>query len=165
MCPQHWRPTPNGGDVDHVLVFEPKESEVVDTFRKVWLNNDVSRNHTTWNERVVRAVIIVWHIRPSMIPNWVRPPMVAHSQVGYPPNFPKIAVIELDPTFDAPRMAKLVRLSDDGSYKSVFEGRYPNRRPGYATPTRSLISLPSWIAASTRSNTRGSVPISFPLEI
>ena len=46
---------------------------------------------------------VVWHIHPNVIPNWTRPPMVAHSQVGYAPNFPKIAVIELDPKFDAPR--------------------------------------------------------------
>jgi len=65
---------------------------------------------------------VVWHIRPNVIPNWTRPPMVAHSQVGYPPNFPKVAVIELDPKFDAPRTAKVLRLAEDGSYKQVFEG-------------------------------------------
>jgi hypothetical protein len=26
---------------------------------------------------------LVWHIRPDVIPNWTRPPMIAHSQVGY----------------------------------------------------------------------------------
>jgi hypothetical protein len=65
---------------------------------------------------------IVWHIRPIVIPNWTRPPMVAHSQVGYAPNFPKVAIIELDPKFDAPRTAKVLRLAEDGSYKQVFEG-------------------------------------------
>ncbi len=29
---------------------------------------------------------IVWHIRPDVIPNWTRPPMIAHSQVGYAPD-------------------------------------------------------------------------------
>jgi endoglucanase len=65
---------------------------------------------------------VVWHIRPNVIPNWTRPPVVAHSQVGYPPNFPKVAVIELDPKFEAPRTAKVLRLEDDGSYQEVFEG-------------------------------------------
>ncbi|MGH9560538.1 MAG: glycoside hydrolase family 9 protein, partial [Terracidiphilus sp.] len=65
---------------------------------------------------------VVWHLRPSVIPNWTRPPVIAHSQVGYAPGFSKIAVIELDPKFDAPRTAKLLRLADDGSYKEVFEG-------------------------------------------
>ena len=65
---------------------------------------------------------VVWHIRPSVIPNWTRPPVVAHSQVGYAPGFPKVAVIELDPKFDAPKTAKVLRLAEDGSYKQVFEG-------------------------------------------
>ena len=65
---------------------------------------------------------IVWHIHPNLIPYWTRPPMVAHSQAGYPPNFPKVAVIELDPNYDAPKTAKLLRLDADGSYKQVFEG-------------------------------------------
>jgi hypothetical protein len=65
---------------------------------------------------------VVWHIRPNVIPNWTRPPMVAHSQAGYAPNFPKVAVIELDPKFDAPKTAKVLRLAEDGSYKQVFEG-------------------------------------------
>ncbi len=48
--------------------------------------------------------------------------MVAHSQVGYAPNCAKVAVIELDPKFNAPTTAKLLRLAEDGSYKQVFEG-------------------------------------------
>ncbi|MGH9738018.1 MAG: glycoside hydrolase family 9 protein [Candidatus Acidiferrales bacterium] len=65
---------------------------------------------------------VVWHIRPNYIPNWTRPPMIAHSQAGYAADFPKVAVIELDPKFNAPKTAKVLRLSDDGSYKQVFEG-------------------------------------------
>ena len=65
---------------------------------------------------------IVWHIRPIDLPNWTRPPMIAHSQVGYAPGFQKVAVIELDLKFDAPRTAKLLRLGVDGSYQQVFEG-------------------------------------------
>jgi hypothetical protein len=65
---------------------------------------------------------IVWHIRPDVIPNWTRPPMVAHSQVGYAPDFSKGAVLELDPKYDGPKTAKVLRLKEDGSYKQVFEG-------------------------------------------
>lgn len=65
---------------------------------------------------------VVWHVRPNYMPNWTRPAMIAHSQVGYARNFAKVAIIELDPKFDAPRTAKLLRLADDGSYKQVFEG-------------------------------------------
>ena len=65
---------------------------------------------------------IVWHIRPSYIPEWTRPPMIAHSQAGYAADFQKEAVIELDPNFNAPKTAKLLRLADDGTFRQVFEG-------------------------------------------
>ena len=65
---------------------------------------------------------IVWHIRPDVIPNWTRPPMIAHSQVGYAPGFSKVAVLELDPKYDGPKTAKVLRLMEDGSYKQAFEG-------------------------------------------
>ena len=64
---------------------------------------------------------IVWHIRPDVIPNWTRPPMIAHSQVGYAPGFSKVAVLELDPKYNGPKTAKVLRLIEDGSYKQVFE--------------------------------------------
>ncbi len=65
---------------------------------------------------------IVWHIRPDVIPNWTRPPMIAHSQVGYAPGFAKVAVLELDPKYNGPKTAKVLRLMEDGSYKQAFEG-------------------------------------------
>ncbi len=65
---------------------------------------------------------IVWHIRPAVIPNWTRPPMIAHSQVGYAPGFSKVAVLELDPKYNGPKTAKVLRLMEDGSYKQAFEG-------------------------------------------
>jgi endoglucanase len=65
---------------------------------------------------------IVWHIRPDVIPNWTRPPMIAHSQVGYAPSFSKEAVLELDAKYNGPKTAKVLRLMEDGSYKQVFEG-------------------------------------------
>lgn len=72
---------------------------------------------------------VVWHIHPNVIPNWTREPMVAHSQVGYAPSAGKVAVIELDPNFDAPKTAKVVRLGDDGAYKQVFEGPISESTP------------------------------------
>ncbi|MFZ0419526.1 MAG: glycoside hydrolase family 9 protein [Candidatus Sulfotelmatobacter sp.] len=72
---------------------------------------------------------VVWHIHPSVIPNWTRPPVVAHSQVGYPPNFPKVAVIEQDPKWDAPKTAKVLRLAEDGSYQQVFEAPISTSMP------------------------------------
>jgi endoglucanase len=68
------------------------------------------------------ADAVVWHIRPSYIPDWARPPMIAHSQAGYAAGFAKAAVIELDPRFKAPPTAALLRLASDGTYRKVFEG-------------------------------------------
>ncbi len=72
---------------------------------------------------------IVWHIRPDVIPNWTRPPMIAHSQVGYAPDFPKVAVLELDPKYNGPKTAKVLRLMEDGSYKQAFEGPITSSTP------------------------------------
>jgi endoglucanase len=65
---------------------------------------------------------IVWHVRPDLIPKWTRPPMIAHSQVGYAPGFSKVAVLELDPKYSGPKTAKVLRMTEVGKYKSVFEG-------------------------------------------
>jgi endoglucanase len=74
---------------------------------------------------------IVWHIRPDVIPNWTRPPVIAHSQVGYAPGFSKVAVLELDPKYNGPKTAKVLRLMEEGTYKQVFEGPI--------TPSRSWL--------------------------
>ena len=66
---------------------------------------------------------VVWHIKPDVIPNWTRPPMIAHSQVGYAPGFAKVAVLELDPKYSGPLSAKVLRLTESGAYLQVFEGR------------------------------------------
>jgi endoglucanase len=65
---------------------------------------------------------VVWHVKPDVIPHWTRPPMIAHSQVGYAPGFSKVAVLELDPKYTGPRTAKVLRLTGSGTYQKVFEG-------------------------------------------
>jgi endoglucanase len=65
---------------------------------------------------------IVWHVKPDVIPNWMRPPMIAHSQVGYAPGFSKVAILELDPKYVGPHTAKVLRLTQGGAYQQVFEG-------------------------------------------
>jgi endoglucanase len=55
--------------------------------------------------------------------------MIAHSQVGYAPDFSKVAILELDPKYDGPRTAKVLRLMEDGSYKQVFEGPITTSTP------------------------------------
>jgi endoglucanase len=65
---------------------------------------------------------IVLHLKPDVISNWTRPPMIAHSQVGYAPGFSKVAVLELDPKYTGPQTAKVLRLTEGGTYQQVFEG-------------------------------------------
>jgi endoglucanase len=65
---------------------------------------------------------IVWHLRPDVISGWTRPPVIAHSQVGYAPGFSKVAVLELDPKYIGPQTAKVLRLTEGGAYQQVFEG-------------------------------------------
>ena len=65
---------------------------------------------------------LVWHIRPNVIPGWIRPPVVSYNQVGYTPARSKVAVLELDPRFDAPKSAQVLRLSPSGQYEKVFQG-------------------------------------------
>jgi endoglucanase len=72
---------------------------------------------------------IVWHIRPDLMPNWTRPPVIAHSQVGYAPGFSKAAVLELDPKYKAPKTARVLRLMENGSYKQVFEAPIASSTP------------------------------------
>ena len=63
---------------------------------------------------------VVWHIRPNVVPGWTRPPVVAYNQVGYTPERAKVAVIELDPLYDAPKTARVLRLAPDGEYREAF---------------------------------------------
>src|SRR6202000_532069 len=65
---------------------------------------------------------IAGHMNRDVIPVWTRPPMIAHSQVGYAPGFSKVAVLELDPKYNGPKTAKVLRLMGDGSYKEAFDG-------------------------------------------
>ena len=63
---------------------------------------------------------VVWLIRPHDIPHWMPPPMIAHSQAGYSALTRKVAVIELDRRFAAPKTARLLRLGRNGVFRPVF---------------------------------------------
>ena len=107
---------------------------------------------------------VVWHIRPSYLPDWTRPPMIAHSQAGYASEFPKIAVIELDPRFKAPPTAALLRLSDDGTYRKVFQGPISSPTPWlryeYAKFDFSPVKEPGLYAIEYAGQRTGVFPIS-----
>jgi endoglucanase len=66
--------------------------------------------------------VVVWHIHPHVIADWRRAPVVAYNQVGYTPDRPKIAVIELDPLHAPPKTARVLRLSPSGEFEEAFSG-------------------------------------------
>ena len=87
-----------------------------------------ARNRAQNGWFVVRSLIpagakdnaVVWHVRPNIIPNWVRPPVVSFNQAGYTPGRSKVALIELDPNFKGPKEAELVQLTADGRKQPVL---------------------------------------------
>ena len=66
---------------------------------------------------------VVWYVRPNTVPGWIRPPVIAHNQVGYTPDRAKVAVLELDLRFKAPKTAMVLRLNADGETREVFRGK------------------------------------------
>ena len=66
--------------------------------------------------------VVTWTVEPHAIPGWIREPNIGFSQVGYTPEQPKVAVIELDKQDIPQANAYLYRIKDDGSKEKVFTG-------------------------------------------
>ncbi len=66
--------------------------------------------------------VVEWLVTPNRIPTWTRRPVIAHSQAGYHPDQPKVAVLELDPTFDAPTTVTLFQIAPDGRLVARMSG-------------------------------------------
>ena len=66
--------------------------------------------------------VVTWTVEPHAIPGWIREPNIGFSQVGYTPEQPKVAVIELDKTAVPAGSARLKRLKADGSTEVAHEG-------------------------------------------
>lgn len=114
------------------LVLAPEDAE-----RRVAINAGSGRlllydgRNTAQNGwYVVRSIIpagktgpvIEWTLDINTIPGWTRPPVIAHSQVGYHPNQKKIVVIELG-RYDTPLPgARLLFLRQDGELAEVYRG-------------------------------------------
>ena len=59
--------------------------------------------------------VLTWTVEPHAIEGWIREPNIGFSQVGYMPEQPKVAVIELD-KIDMPQSsASLFRINEDGT--------------------------------------------------
>ncbi|MDA3929492.1 MAG: glycoside hydrolase family 9 protein, partial [Prolixibacteraceae bacterium] len=66
--------------------------------------------------------VLSWYVEPNTIPNWVREPVVGFSQAGYVPQEEKIAVVELDMNDTPEKVASLLKVTEDGEFKTVFKG-------------------------------------------
>ena len=66
--------------------------------------------------------VITWTVEPHAIPNWIREPNIGFSQIGYMPEQPKVAVIELDKQDKPQASATLMRIKDDGTTEQAFSG-------------------------------------------
>ena len=66
--------------------------------------------------------VITWTVEPNAIPGWIREPNIGFSQIGYTPEQPKEAVIELDKLDTPQATAKLMRINADGTTTQAFEG-------------------------------------------
>jgi hypothetical protein len=70
--------------------------------------------------------VVQWIFYPNSIANWVKKPVISHSQVGYHPDQEKIAIIELDPNDIPLESASLYRINDNGNVTKVFDGKLAN---------------------------------------
>ncbi len=66
--------------------------------------------------------VFTWTVEPHAIPGWIREPNIGFSQVGYIPEQPKVAVIELDKNDTVKPKASLIRIKADGTTETAFEG-------------------------------------------
>ena len=66
--------------------------------------------------------VVTWTVEPNAIPGWIREPNIGISQVGYTPEQPKVAVIELDKQDKVQATAQLMRIKDDGTTEVAFKG-------------------------------------------
>ena len=65
--------------------------------------------------------VVSWTLEPHAIPGWIREPNIGFSQVGYTPEQPKVAVIELDKKYQVKPTAQLFRIKSDGTTEKAYE--------------------------------------------
>ena len=90
--------------------------------------------------------VLTWSLSASMIPDWLRTPVIGHSQVGYRPDQAKTAVIELDRKDPLIAQARLLRLNERGDFEEKFAGEVkpwgPYLRYNYAKFDFSPVKTP-----------------------
>ena len=66
--------------------------------------------------------VLTWTVEPHAIEGWIREPNIGFSQVGYMPEQPKVAVVELDKKDTPQSSASLFRINEDGKEEETFKG-------------------------------------------
>jgi len=64
--------------------------------------------------------VLEWTLEASLVPGWLRPLVIGHSQLGYTPDAPKIAVIEMDRRQPLNGRARVLRLDERGGSAEVY---------------------------------------------
>lgn len=88
-----------------------------------------ARHNNGWF--VVRSLIpagassaaLEWRLTPHAVPAWLSQPVIQHSQVGYHPGEPKIAVLELDRADTRRPPLVLLRTTPTGALQPVLEAQ------------------------------------------
>ena len=103
------------------------------------------------------GTVLEWTLMPSRTPGWQRAPVIGHSQVGYAPGQPKVAVIELDPAADPAPVVTLSRIEADGTateaMRAAAEPWGDFLRYRYATFDFSGVTAPGVYTLSTGGET------------
>lgn len=63
--------------------------------------------------------VLEWTLDANSVPDWLRPPVIGHSQLGYLPDAAKIATIELDRDDRRVREPRLLRVDAKGNFSPV----------------------------------------------
>ncbi|MBP1634126.1 MAG: glycoside hydrolase family 9 [Acidobacteria bacterium] len=94
----------------------------------------------------VTGKVAEWLVRPNVIPNWTRTPVVGFSQAGYHPAQKKVAVIELDANDTPLGTASLFEVTPDGTpverLKAKVQPWGSFLRYRYATADFSAVNRP-----------------------
>jgi endoglucanase len=70
--------------------------------------------------------VIEWFLSANTISDFIRSPVIAHSQVGYHPIQKKVAVIELDKNDTPLESARLLKVTSEGKFVEVYKDRIKN---------------------------------------
>ncbi|MDI6400544.1 glycoside hydrolase family 9 protein, partial [Balneolaceae bacterium ANBcel3] len=159
----------------NTFILAPEDPERRVTIREATGSNELmvfdGRNKAQNGWYVVRSLIpaeqsgkvIEWEIDIHAIPDWIRTPVITYSQVGYHPDQPKRAVIELDKNDQPEANARLLRVQKDGELTEVLDrrleswGRY--LRYNYVTFDFSEIREPGIYKIAYGDQTSGPVRI------